>query len=211
MQIFVGEYLMYTYRRLNAKELMLLWCWRRLLKVPWTARRSNQSILKEINPEYSLEGLTLKLKLQYFSRLMGRADSLDKTLILGKIGGKGEEGSREWDGWMASPTQWTWVCANSGDRRTGKPDVLQSMELQRTGFDLETEQQQWRLLVLSSKPSGNFIFLGWLFIQTWDKLNWFLINVVFQVIFQNMEPTKSLWNRNVWEPTLTSLALFIME
>ena len=86
---------MYTYRRLNAKELMLLWCWRRLLKVPWTARRSNQSILKEISPEYSLEELKLKLKLQYFSHLMGRADSLEKTLILGKIGGKGEEGSRE--------------------------------------------------------------------------------------------------------------------
>ena len=61
---------MYTYRRLNAKELMLLWCWRRLLKVPWTARRSNQSILKEISPEYSLEELKLKLKLQYFGHLM---------------------------------------------------------------------------------------------------------------------------------------------
>ena len=65
-----------------------LWCWRRLLRVPWTARRSNQSILKEINPEYSLEGLMLKLKLQYFGHLMRRADSLGKTLMLGKIEGK---------------------------------------------------------------------------------------------------------------------------
>ena len=66
-----------------------LWCWRRLLRVPWTARSSNQSILKEISPEYSLEGLLLKLKLQYFGHLMGRTDSLEKTLILGKIeGGK---------------------------------------------------------------------------------------------------------------------------
>ena len=66
-----------------------LWCWRRLLRVPWTARRSNQSILKEINPEYTLEGLMLKLKLQYFVHLMGRANSLEKTLMLGKIeGGK---------------------------------------------------------------------------------------------------------------------------
>ena len=65
-----------------------LWCWRRLLRVPWTVRRSNQSILKEINPEYSLEGLMLKLKLQYFGHLMGRADSLEKTLMLGKIVGK---------------------------------------------------------------------------------------------------------------------------
>ena len=65
-----------------------LWCWRRLLRVPWTARRSDQSILKEISPEYSLEGLMLKLKLQYFGHLMGRTDSLEKTLMLGKIEGR---------------------------------------------------------------------------------------------------------------------------
>ena len=65
-----------------------LWCWRRLLRVPWTARRSNQSILKEISPEYSLEGLILKLKLQFFDHLMRRANSLEKTLMLGKIEGK---------------------------------------------------------------------------------------------------------------------------
>ena len=65
-----------------------LWCWRRLLRVPWTARTSNQSILKEISPEYSLEGLMLKLKLQYFGHLMGRTDSFEKTLILGKIEGR---------------------------------------------------------------------------------------------------------------------------
>ena len=68
-----------------------LWCWRRLLRVPWTTRRSNQSILKEINPEYSLEGLMLKLKLQYFGHMIRRANSLEKTLILGKIEGRGEE------------------------------------------------------------------------------------------------------------------------
>ena len=76
-------------RQLSAEELMLLnWCWRRLLRVPWIARRSNQSILKKISPEYSLEGLMLKLKLQYFGHLMQRADSLEKTLILGKIEGR---------------------------------------------------------------------------------------------------------------------------
>ena len=69
-----------------------LWCWRRLLRVPWTARRSNQSILKEISPEYSLEGLMLKLKLQYFSHLMRRADSFEKTLMLGKIEGERRRG-----------------------------------------------------------------------------------------------------------------------
>ena len=69
-----------------------LWCWRRLLRVPWTARRSNQSILKEISPEYSLEGLMLKLKFQYFDHLMGRTDSLEKTLMLGKIEGRRRRG-----------------------------------------------------------------------------------------------------------------------
>ena len=76
-------------RRIDAFEL---WCWRRLLRVPWTARRSNQSILKEISPGYSLEGLMLKLKLQYFGQLMGRADSLEKTLMLGGIGGRRRRG-----------------------------------------------------------------------------------------------------------------------
>ena len=69
-----------------------LWCWRRLLRVPWTARRSNQSILKETSPEYSLEGLILKLKLQYFGHLMQKADSLEKTLMLGKIEGRRRRG-----------------------------------------------------------------------------------------------------------------------
>ena len=72
------------HRRIDAFEL---WCWRRLLRVPWTARRSNQSILKDISPEYSSEGLMLKLKLQYFGHLMQRTDSLEKTLMLGKIEG----------------------------------------------------------------------------------------------------------------------------
>ena len=76
-------------QRIDAFEL---WCWRRLLRVPWTARRSNQSILKEISPEYSLEGLVLRLKLQYFGHLMRRADSLEKTLMLGKIEGRRRRG-----------------------------------------------------------------------------------------------------------------------
>ena len=78
-------------RRIDAFEL---WCWRRLLRVPWTARRSNQSNLKEINPEYSLEGLMLKLKLQYFDHLMQRANSLEKTLILGKTESRGRGSDR---------------------------------------------------------------------------------------------------------------------
>ena len=77
------------HQRMDAFEL---WCWKRLLRVPWTARRANQSILKEISPEYSLEGLMLKLKLQYFGHLMGRTDSLEKMLILGKIEGRRRRG-----------------------------------------------------------------------------------------------------------------------
>ena len=85
------------WRKLSAEELMLLncgelWCWRRLLRVPWTARRSNQSILKEISPGSSLEGLMLKLKLQYFGYLMWRTDSFEKTLVLGKIEGRRRRG-----------------------------------------------------------------------------------------------------------------------
>ena len=96
--------------RIDAFEL---WCWKRLSTVLWTARRSNQSIQKEISPEYSLEGLMLKLKLQYFGHLMWRTDSFEKTLMLGKIEGRRRRGHRGWDGWMASLAQWTWVWVSS--------------------------------------------------------------------------------------------------
>ena len=91
-------------QRIDAFEL---WCWRRLLRVPWTARRSNQSILKEISPEYSLEGLMLKLKLQYFGHLMEELTHLKKALMLGKIDGGKRRGRQRMRYWMASPTQWT--------------------------------------------------------------------------------------------------------
>ena len=116
-----------------------LWCWR-LLRVPWTARRSNQSILKEISPEYPLEGLMLKLQLQYFGHLIQRTDSLEKTLILErlKVGGEGDD--KGWDGWMASLTQWTWTWVSSGSWWwTGKPGVLQSMGSQRVRHNWATE------------------------------------------------------------------------
>ena len=86
-----------------------LWCWKRLLRVPWTARRSNQTIPKEISPDYSLEGLMLKLKLQSFGHLMRRTDSLERTWMLVNLKAGGEGDNRGWDGWKASPPQWTWV------------------------------------------------------------------------------------------------------
>ena len=105
-----------------------LWCWGRLLRVPWTARRPNQSILKEISPEYSLEGLMLKLKLQYFGHLMWRTDSRERHWCWERLKAGGERDDRGWDGLMASPTRWTWVWASSGSWwRTRKPGVLQSM------------------------------------------------------------------------------------
>ena len=130
--------------RIDAFEL---WCWRRLLRVPWAAKKSNQPILKEISPEYSLEGLMLKLKLQYFGHLMRKTDSFEKTMILGKIEGKGED--RGWDGWMASPTQWTWVWVNSGSWWwMGRPVVPQSMGSQRVIHDWMTELNwnEWRTI-----------------------------------------------------------------
>ena len=125
------------HQRIDAFEL---WCWRRLLRVPWTARRSNQSILKEISPGFSLEGLMLKLKLQYFGHLIQRVYSFEKTLMLtkSKVGGQGDD--RGWDGWMASPTQCTWVWVNSGSWWwTGRPGVLQFMESQRVRHNWVTE------------------------------------------------------------------------
>ena len=114
-----------------------LWCWRRLLKFPRAARWSNQSILKGINTEYSLEVLMLKLKLRYFGHLMRRTDWCWESLKVG-----GERDNRARNGWITSPTQWTWVWASSGSSwRTGKPGVLQSVVLQRVIHDWVIEQQ----------------------------------------------------------------------
>ena len=124
------------HQRIDAFEL---WCWRRLLRVPWTARRSNRSIIKEISSEYSLEGLMLKLKLHWkipwwWERFKAEGDD------------------RGWDGWVASPTRWTWVWVNSGIWGwTGKPGMLQSMGLQRVRPDWATELNRllWVFFILS--------------------------------------------------------------
>ena len=132
--------------RIDAFEL---WCWRRLLRVPWTARRSNQSILREISPGIPLEGLMLKLKLQYFGHLMRRVDSLEKTLMLGGIGGRRRRGRprMRWldgitdlmDMSLSELRSWWW---------TGRPGVLRFMGSQRVGHDWATELNwisQWNM------------------------------------------------------------------
>ena len=121
-------------------DVFELWCWRRLLRVRWTARRSNQSILKEINPEYSTEGLMLKLKLQYFGHLMWRADSYEKTLILEKIESgrrRGRRRMRRLNG-ITDSIDMTWASSGSW-WWTGRPGLLQFMGSQRVGHDWATE------------------------------------------------------------------------
>ena len=119
--------------RIDAFEL---WCWKRLLRVPWTARRSNQSILKEINFEHSLEGPMLKLKLQYFGQLIRRADSLEKTRVLGKI----ESSQRR--GWQDEMVGWHHWLNGLGDSEGQGSLAVQSMGSQRAGHNLTAEQQQ---------------------------------------------------------------------
>ena len=128
--------------RIDAFEL---WCWRRLLRVLWTSRRSNQSILKEISPDYSLEGLMLKLKLQYFGHPMQRTDSLEKTLMLGKVEGRRRRG-RQRMRWL-----WVWVDSDSW-WWIGRPGVLQFMGSQRVRDDWVTKLNwlNWVLLICFS-------------------------------------------------------------
>ena len=159
-------------RRIDAFEL---WCWRRLLRVPWTARRSNQSILKEISPGCSLVGLMLKLKLQYFGHLMWRADSFEKTLMLEKIEGRrrrGRQRMRWLDGITDSRWIWVWVDSRSW-WWTGRPGMLWFMGSQRVGHDWATDLN-WILAMFKYYDSLNCgifsIWFAWLTSEKFLKI-----------------------------------------
>ena len=130
------------HRKIDAFEL---WCWKRLLRVSWTERRSNQSILKEISPEYSLEGLMLKLKLQYFGHLMWRTDSLEKTLMLGKIEG-GRRSGRQRMRWL--------------DYITDAMDMILSRL-----WELVIDREAWSAPV-------HWVTKSWTWLRDWTELNW---------------------------------------
>ena len=123
------------------------WCWRRLLRVPWTARRSNQSTLKEINPEYTLEGLMLKLKLQYFGHLMGRADSFEKTMMLGKTEGRKKRG------WQRK--KWLYGITDSMDMSLNKLRVFV--------IDMEAWHAAFHSVIKSWTPLSDWTELNWWF------------------------------------------------
>ena len=171
MNVRVGLLKKPEHRRIDGFEL---WCWRRLLRVPWTTRRLNQSILKEISPGISLEGMMLKLKLQYFGHFMPRVDSLEKTMTLGKIEGGRRRDDRGWDGWIASETWWIWVWVNSRSWWwTGRPGVLQSV-----GSQSQTRLSNWTYFTCPSFQSHQgitdscYLFLLNRF-EIWNKMESF--------------------------------------
>ena len=141
-------------RRIDAFEL---WCWRRLLRVPWTARRSNHSNLKGISPGCSLEGLMLKLKLKFLATSCKELTHWKRPWCWEGLGAGGEGDDRGWDGWMASLTRWTWVWVDSRSWWwTGRPGVLLFMGSQRVGHDWATELNwtEWFVRTLNLRNTG---------------------------------------------------------
>ena len=186
------------HRRIDAFDL---WCWRRLSRVPWMTRRSNQLILKEISPEYSLEGLVLKLKSNSLASWYEELTLWKRLWCWERLKVRGEGDDRGWDCWMASPTQWTWVWVDSRSwwwtLRTG---VLQYMGLQRVRHDWVTG------LNLKQMPQEIFFF----FFQSVGKFENFVkalqeVNLIFSIILQSFRdatPENHTWH-SFWQRTST--------
>ena len=153
----------WSIKKAEHQRMMLYNCGlEKTLWVPWTARGLNQSIVKQISPECSLEGQMLKLKLQYFGHLMQRTDSLQRPWCWERLKAGGEGDNRGWDAWMASQTQWTLVWVSSGSWWwTGKPGMLQSMGWQRVGYDWATELN-WMLGKIEGKRRRGQERMRWL-------------------------------------------------
>ena len=156
-------WLLYTnYCECRRTDAFELWCWRRLLRVPWTARRSNQSILKEISPGISLEGLMLGWNSNTLATSCKELTHWKRLWCWEGLGAGGEGDDRGWDGWMASPAWWTRVWVNSGSCWwTGSPGVLQLMGLQRVGHDRATELNGTELNWRFSPFEGTVWFTWW--------------------------------------------------
>ena len=147
-----------------------LWCWRRLSRVPWTARRSSQSILKEISPGCSLEGLMLKLKLQYFGHLMRRVDSLEKTLMLGRIRGRRRRG------WQ----RMRWLDG-----------ITYSMDMSLSELrELVMDREDWRATI-------HWVAKSWTWLSDWTELNWMIINIDLSIFSGIYWPLVYLLHRNI--------------
>ena len=171
------------HRRIDVFEL---WCWRRLLRVPWTARRSNQSILKEISSGISLEGMMLKLKLQYFGHLMPRIKSLEKTLMLGGIGGRRKRG-RQRMRWVNDITNWMHVSLSELWWWTRRPGVLRFMGSQRVGHDWATELN-WTFRIYTYQIFFFHFSIGWHLL-----INYFCILFIVNKTLMNIGVLMSIW------------------
>ena len=185
-----------------------LWCWRRLLRVSWIARISNQSILKEISPEYSLEGLMLKVKLRYFGHWCEELTHWKRPWCRERLKAGGEGDDRGWDGWMPSPTQWTWAWASSGSWWwTRRPGVLQSMGSQRVRYDDWATELNWIEVAFVSQQKEKY--------SKYDVMNgvqnitYYLLSSLFTRMFRKYDDESFYFCP--FMPVLFHLRLFFLK